>query len=129
MKIKTDMQLEIEVPEIFAKKFSKAKENDLSEKKDVDFWDQDETACFHDWFFDEVNVYEEYYNKLCPEDIATFLIQLETHTIAFEGGYPIENWFSFKDNGFEYNICAFGWTSSCTEAKGGLNMIGYKEKV
>jgi len=133
MKIETDIGGNLEVPQKFVEMFKKAREEALTKNEDVEFWNQDDSLCFKTWFdeelFDEINPYENYYGKIVPEDIALFLVNYTTMNISFQGGYPIENWFTFKDNGYEYNICAFGWTSECEDSKGNLDMIGYKEKI
>ena len=125
MKIKTDMD-ELEVPQYFVELFKKAKKEALSKKEDLDFWNQDENNCFYEWFMNEGFDFD---GEIVDRKIAEFLVSKAMNNIAFGGGYPKESWLSFKDNGFEYTICAFGWSSDLEDKNLDINMIGYKEKL
>jgi len=130
MELNTDIgAFKIKVPQKFVDLFKKAKEEALSNNRDVEYWEQDEEVCFEDWFWETLDIHKNYYGKIVPKDIAEFLVNYAVMNVEMGGGYPIENWFYFKENGYEFGICAFGWTSSCEESKGELDMIGYKEKI
>ena len=130
MKIELN-RYEVEVPQKFVEMFREAKKNALSENEDIDFWSQDESACFAGWmddtYFDHI---EEYSSKLCPSDIVEFLI---TWRLAYSdlGGYPVSWGITFEDNGYRYDVSTFGWTGDIEEdpKNNSFDTLASKEKI
>ena len=119
MKIKTDME-DIEIPEILIEKLTGAWQG--CEKKEgesfEDFVD-DGGREFILSFLGECN------GEMVDKELAIFLCNYETSTIPFQGGYPTSEFFTFKENGTQYTILAFGWLNEKYDT---LYMIGYKEE-
>ena len=120
MKIKTDME-DIEIPEILMKKFTEAWQE--CEKKEAyksfeDFVDDDGREIINS-SLGECN------GEMVDKELAIFLCNYETRTIPFQGGYPTDEYFTFKEKGTQYTILAFGWLN---EKNDPLYMIGYKEE-
>ena len=130
MKIELN-RYEVEVPQKFVEMFREAKKNALSENEDIDFWSQDESACFAGWMDDTYfDLIEKYSSKLCPSDIAEFLI---TWRLAGSdlGGYPVSWGITFEDNGYRYNVSTFGWTGDIEEdpKNNSFDTLASKEKI
>jgi hypothetical protein len=64
--------------------------------------------------------------RIVPEEVAKFLIDETVLRVPAEGGYPVEKWFVFEDNGYRYSICYFGWPG---EEYDRGEYIGYKDKI
>ena len=66
------------------------------------------------------------YEGIVDEEIAKFVIAYQTQSKGF-GGNPIEEYMTFKENGFEYTICSFGRKG--TNEYDFTKLIGYKKKI
>lgn len=120
----------VEVPKFLEEQWRKEKEEALKNEDDAKFWSQDDNTTFCNWFDDWiVDNREEYEGTFCDKVLAEILVAHRVRNGLYAWGYPIENWMEFEDNGFEYFICAYGWTAACEDSKGYLEMIGYKEKI
>ena len=120
MKIKTDME-DIEIPEILMKEFTEAWQECKNKEGYKSFED----------FIDD-NGWEIIYSSLgecngemVDKELAIFLCNYVTSMIPSQGGYPTSEFFTFKENGTQYTILAFGWLN---EKYDPLYMIGYKEE-
>lgn len=121
MKIKTDIQGEIEIPEILMKEFTKAWqecENKEGYKSFEDFVDDDGWEIIH-------TSLGECDGKMVDKELAIFLRDYVTGIIPSQGGYPTSEEFTFKEKGTQYTVLAFGWLN---EKYDPLYMIGYKEE-
>ncbi len=120
MKIKTSFG-ELEVPKEIEKDFDKYNKENPKDYLNFEEW-------FPEEYFDYV---KEYSDKLCPKELAEFLIFYKCHNISDGGGYDKEFGMSFKDNGYEYFVTTFGWTGELeTDPKNEVfDTLTYKEKI
>ena len=133
MWLSTDTE-KIEIPEeILTLFFTEKKESfkpeeiqEMTKKESISDWKSDDIDYFNEWL-DSMKY--ECYESICSKEIAEFLVKEAMNNIAWGGGYPKETWMSFKDNGYEYTICAFGWSSDLEDKNSSINIIGYKEKI
>lgn len=119
MKIKTDME-DIEIPKIVIEKFTEAWqecENKEGYKSFEDFVDDSSIDIIY-------SLLGECNGEMVDEELAIFLRNYVTSMIPSQGGYPTYEFFTFKENGTEYTILAFGWLNEKNDT---LYMIGYKE--
>lgn len=120
MKIKTDIQGEIEIPEILMEEFTKAWQ-ECENKEDYESFED----FVYDGEFDIIySSLGECDGKMVDKELAIFLRDYVTSIIPSQGGYPTSEEFTFEENGAQYTILAFGWLN---EKYDPLYMIGYKE--
>jgi len=128
MKFKTDIHGEIEIPEDMLKRFHTwCPENVTFVKIPECSKNCDACESFQD-AFDEYALLEleEKEGKLISKEDAEFLVNYVTGIVPSGGGYPVEGYITFEDEGRKYTIIAFGWTSELNE-KGPLHLVAYKE--
>jgi len=121
MKIKTDIQEEIEMPEILVKEFTETWQEG-EDKENYESFEVFIDNCGGELIYQCLG---EYDGKMVDKELAIFLRDYITNMIPSQGGYPTSEEFTFKENGIQYTILAFGWLN---EKYDPLYMIGFKEE-